>query len=80
MMWSTPRATASWWPKSPAGAASVKNATALLEAAAALLTEALTVTGQEETLTGVLAGREQLKAHFEARARAAAEFLATNED
>ena len=62
------------------GAASVKNATALLEAAAALLTEALTVTGQEETLTGVLAGREQLKTHFEARARAAAEFLATNED
>ena len=63
-----------------AGPASVESATALLDAATALLTEALTATGQGEMLTGVLAGREQLQAHFEARARAAAAFLDTSGD
>ena len=63
-----------------AGPASVESATALLDTATALLTEALTATGQGETLAGVRAGREQLQAHFEARARAAEEFLTVFED
>ncbi len=63
-----------------AGPASVESATALLDTATALLTEALTATGQGETLAGARAGREQLQAHFEARARAAEEFLAVFED
>ena len=53
---------------------------ALLDAATGLLTKTLTATGQGEMLTGVLAGREQLQAHFEARARAAAAFLDTSGD
>ena len=63
-----------------AGPASVESATALLDAAMGLLTETLTATGQGETLAGVRTGREQLQAHFEARARAAAEFLASKEE
>ncbi len=63
-----------------AAPASVESATALLDTATGLLTEALTATGQGEMLTGVLAGREQLQAHFEARARAAAAFLDTSGD
>ena len=63
-----------------AGAVSLENTTTMLDAATALLTEALTATGQGETLADVRAGREQLLAHFEARARAAEEFLAVFED
>lgn len=63
-----------------AGPASVAQATARLEAATALLVETLRANGQEELLAGVRAGREALQAHFEARARAAAEFLAAYED
>ena len=63
-----------------AGAVSLENTTTMLDAATALLTETLTATGQGETLAGVRAGREQLQAHFEARARAAEEFLAVFED
>ena len=63
-----------------AGPASVESATALLDAATGLLTETLTTLGQVETLAGVLAGRAKLQAHFEARARAAAEFLASKEE
>lgn len=61
-----------------AGPLSLERTSALLAANAALLEETLVRVGDEEGLAGVRQGRVELQAHFEGRARAAAEWLAQN--
>ena len=61
-----------------AGAFSVERMSAIYDANAALLTEALTRVGDEAGLAGVSFGRDELQAHLERRARVAAEWLAQN--
>ena len=58
------------------GAMSPERVTAALDADAALLIEALTRVGDVAGLAGVRRGRVELQAHFQSRARAAAEWLA----
>lgn len=59
-----------------AGAFQVERASAIIDADAALLTEALTRVGDEAGLAGVRQGRAELQAHLARRARVAAEWLA----
>ena len=61
-----------------AGAFAVERMSAIYDANAALLTEALTRVGDEAGLAGVSVSRDELLAHLERRARAAAEWLAQN--
>ncbi len=59
-----------------AGAFSIEGLTALLDANAALVTDALSRVGDGAGLAGVRFGHNELKSHFESRSRAAAQWLA----